>query len=152
MAIDVEQAKASVFDLLQVEVERGRLRFFAKVIGESDPVYVDLDAAHAAGHPDLPVPPTFLFSLTLERPRPLGYLEDLGVDLRHVLHGEQSFDYRHLAFAGDCLTLQDRVVDCFSKRGGALDFVVKETGVHKEDELIAVLRSVIVVRHPEAGQ
>ena len=30
-------------------VERGRLKFFAKAIGETDPVYVDEAAAQAAG-------------------------------------------------------------------------------------------------------
>src|SRR5213076_1850421 len=42
-----------------VDVEKGRLRFFAKAIGESDPVYTDESAARDAGHPTLPVPPTF---------------------------------------------------------------------------------------------
>ncbi|HEY9265413.1 MAG TPA: MaoC family dehydratase N-terminal domain-containing protein, partial [Mycobacterium sp.] len=51
-------------------VDRARLRFFAKAIGETDPVYTDVDAARAAGHPDLPVPPTFLFSIELEASDP----------------------------------------------------------------------------------
>ncbi len=40
-------------------MERGRLRMFAAAIGETDPIYTDVEAARAAGHPDLPVPPTF---------------------------------------------------------------------------------------------
>ena len=47
------------FPVFQVEVEKGRLRFFAKAIGETDPVYFDEKAAKAAGHPGLLVPPTF---------------------------------------------------------------------------------------------
>lgn len=42
------------FDVL---VEKGRLRFFAKATGQTDPVYSDEAAARAAGHPGLPVPP-----------------------------------------------------------------------------------------------
>ena len=53
------------------DVERGRLRFFAKAIGETDPVYTDVEAARAAGHPDLPVPPTFLFGLELDERGPV---------------------------------------------------------------------------------
>ena len=45
------------------QVEAGQLRFFAKAIGETDPISSDEDAAKAAGHPALPVPPTFFFSL-----------------------------------------------------------------------------------------
>ena len=47
-------------------IERGRLRLFAKAIGETDPVYTDVEAAKAAGYPDLPAPPTFIFGIELE--------------------------------------------------------------------------------------
>ena len=33
-----------------LDVEKGRLRFFAKAIGETDPVYTDEAAAEAAGY------------------------------------------------------------------------------------------------------
>ena len=39
------------------EIEKGRLRFFAKATGQTDPVYTDEDAAIAAGYPSLPAPP-----------------------------------------------------------------------------------------------
>lgn len=149
MAIDAVKARELAFDPLEVEVERGRLRFFATSIGETDPVFTDLDAAAAAGHPDLPVPPTFFFSLELESPDPFGYLTQLGVDLRHVLHGEQSFDYHAMAYAGDRLILQPRIVDVISKKGGALEFIVKRTDITRGDELVAQASSTIVVRNPE---
>ncbi|WP_432837455.1 MaoC family dehydratase N-terminal domain-containing protein [Dactylosporangium sp. CA-092794] len=149
MPIDVEKAKALPFDPLTVDLERGRLRFFARATGQSDPVYLDVDAARAAGHPDLPVPPTFFFSLELEAPDPFGYLDRLGVDLRFVLHGEQSFTYHRLAYAGDQLTLTQRIVDVYAKRGGALEFLVRETDVTRAGEPVAQGRSVLVVRHPE---
>lgn len=50
---------------LSLHVDAGRLRYFAKAIGETDPVYTDLDAAKEAGHPDPPVPPTFIFGIAL---------------------------------------------------------------------------------------
>ena len=34
----------------ELALERGRLRFFALAIGETDPVYTDVDAARAAGY------------------------------------------------------------------------------------------------------
>ncbi len=149
MAIDKATALALEFEPLTVDVERGRLRFFSRTIGETDPVYLDADAARAAGHRDVLVPPTFLFSLGLEAADPFGYLDALGIDLGRVLHGEQSFDHHALAYAGDSLTLQDRIVDVYAKRGGALEFVAKQTRVTRGDELVADLRSVIVVRNPE---
>lgn len=134
-----------------LEVGRDRLRQFAKATGDTDPVYVDVESARAAGHPDLPVPPTFLFAVELERPEPFGFLTDLGVDLRRVLHGEQSFTYHSPAYAGDTLTASSRITDVYSKKGGALEFIVKETTVTRPDGgTVAELVSTMIVRNPES--
>ncbi|ODU07478.1 MAG: acyl dehydratase [Pseudonocardia sp. SCN 72-86] len=142
--IDPELARSVAFAPLTVTVERGRLAFFAKATGQADPVYSDVEAAKAAGHPDLPVPPTFLFGLEMEVPEPFGWLTGLGVDLRHVLHGEQSFTYHSLAHAGDTLTLRSRVTDAYTKK--TLDFLVKETEVRRGGEPVAEARTTIVVK------
>jgi N-terminal half of MaoC dehydratase len=151
MPIDPDMAKSLGFVPLTVDVEPGWLRFFAKAVGETDPVYIDEGAARAAGHPALPVPPTFFFSLGLQAPEPFGYLDQLGVDLRRVLHGEQSFTYHRLAYAGDRLTLCDRIFDVYTKRGGALEFLVKQTEIRRDGRPIAETRSVLVVRNPEVA-
>jgi acyl dehydratase len=152
VAIDRAQALALHLPPIDVEVERGRLRFFARATGQTDPVYSDVEAAKRAGHRDLPVPPTFLFGLELEATDPFGWLTALGVDLRRVLHGEQSFTYDGLAHAGDTLRLEPTIVDVFAKKGGALEFVVKQTDITRDGEPIAQARSVIVVRNPEAAR
>ncbi|WP_223622406.1 MaoC family dehydratase N-terminal domain-containing protein [Microbacterium sp. EST19A] len=130
-------------------IERGRLRFFAEAIGETDPRYLDVDAAVDAGYPDLPVPPTFLFGLKLDKPDPMSWLADLGVDPRFVLHGSQRYDYARMAFAGDELRLAPRIAEVYEKRGGALEFIVVDTEVTRDGEPIATLTDTVVVRHPE---
>jgi hypothetical protein len=132
--------------------ERGRLAFFAQAIGETDPVYSDLDAAKAAGHPDLPVPPTFVFGTILDGPDPFGWLGDLGVDLRFILHGSQAFTYHSVLHAGDTVTVQPVITDIYDKRGGALEFIVSTTTVTRPDGEVAVSwDQTIVVRHPEVA-
>jgi acyl dehydratase len=134
-------------------VDAGRLRFFAKAIGETNPLYTDVAAAQAAGHADLPVPPTFLFSIELENPDQFRWVVDQGIDPRFVLHGEQSFAYHSIAYAGDTLTATPRIVDVYSKKGGALEFIVKNTAVTRADgSAVADLETVIVVRNPGAAQ
>jgi acyl dehydratase len=152
MAVDVHKAMAYRFEPVVVTAERGRLAFFAKATGQSGPVYTDLDAARAAGHPDLPVPPSFYFSLELERPDPFGWLAALGIDVRRVLHGEQSFTYHAMAHAGDTLTLRSRIVDVAVKKGGVLELLTKQTSVARGSQPIAEAVSVIVVRNPETGK
>ena len=135
------------FPLHKGTAEAGQLRFFAKATGETNPVYFDEAAAQAAGHPGLPVPPTFLFSMELSRP-PSRWREDMGIELARVLHGEQSFTYHRMAFAGDTLSFDCHISDIYDKKGGALDFLTRQTRVtNQRGEHVADLRSVLVQRN-----
>jgi hypothetical protein len=152
MYIDRDQALRHKIAPMPFDVERGRLRFFANTIGLTDPIYLDVEAAKRAGHRDLPVPPTFLGnSLELELPNPLGWLAELGGDLTKTTHAEQAFTYHAIAYAGDSLVLHRRIVDVYTKKGGALEFVVKQTDVMRGEENLAEILFVIALRHPEVA-
>jgi hypothetical protein len=153
MYIDREKALQFQIDPMKLDIERGRLRFFARTIGLTDPVYFDVEAARRSGYRDLPVPPTFLgHSLELELPDPMGWLAALGGDLTKTTHAEQAFEYRAMAYAGDRLVLQRRIVDVYTKKNGALEFVIKQTDVTRGAETLARIQSTIALRHPEAVQ
>lgn len=130
------------------EVEKGRLRFFAKAIGETNPVCSNEQAAQMAGYSSLPAPPTYSFCLQLDVPHPFGFLEAFGVDMSKVLHGEQSFTYHAPICAGDKITLETRVSDIYEKKGGALEFVVLDTICRNQDGvLVTEQQTVLVVRN-----
>jgi acyl dehydratase len=129
-------------------IERTRLQFFAKAIGETDPVYTDIAAARDAGYPDLPALPTFLFAAELDSGASSRLLADLQIPLAKLLHGEQSFSYHRPACVGDTVTVRSTVTDIYDKKNGALEFVVKTSrATNQRDELVAELRAVIVCRH-----
>jgi len=129
-------------------IERSRLQFFAKAIGETDPVYTDPAAARDAGYADLPAPPTFLFAAELDSGASNRLLADLGIPLAKLLHGEQGFSYHRAACAGDTVTVRSTITDIYDKKNGALEFVVKSSrATNQRDELVAELRTVIVCRH-----
>jgi acyl dehydratase len=135
------------------EASAWRLRFFAKATGQDDPVYIDAEAAHAVGYRGLPLPPTFLFCLDMDAPNPAEVRELLGIDLGKVLHGEQSFTYHQMAFAGDRLSFQGRIADIYAKKGGALEFVVIATRVtNQHGALVAEMRKTTVVRNTQERQ
>ncbi len=130
-----------------VEVEKGRLRLFAKAIGESNPIYSDEEAAQRAGYPSILAPPTFAFTIAMDAEQPLKVIEDLGVDKTQTMHAEQHFSYHAPICAGDRITGRQRVVDSFEKKGGALRFIVTETRLQNQrQELVADLRTVIVIK------
>lgn len=130
-----------------VDVEKGQLRLFAKATGETNPVYTDETAARDAGHPTLPAPPTFAFSLALLAPTESGSLSEMGVHIGNVLHGEQHFDYHAPIYAGDTIRLKSRITDIYEKKGGALEFIVQETTAHNQNDTLCVsARGVTVVR------
>ncbi len=129
------------------DVEKGRLKFFAKAIGETDPIYSDEAAAKAAGHPTIPAPPTFLFCLNMEQPNAYALIEQMGIRVEQLLHGEQSFQYLKPVYAGDRLTFQTTVTNTYSKKGGELGFFVRDTDVKNDKgELVAKLSGIAVVR------
>jgi acyl dehydratase len=135
-----------------VDVEKGFLKFFAKATGETDPIYFDEEAARAAGLTALPAPPTYLFSLALSAPAKRGDMFDpengIGIDRAKVLHGEQSFTYHRPIYAGDRLTLTTSTSDIYSKKGGALEFIVQDTQARDGDGALCVeMRVVTVVRN-----
>jgi len=129
-------------------IERSRLQFFAKAIGETDPVYTDTAAARAAGYPDLPAPPTFLFAAELDSGAAFRLVEDLQIPIARLLHGEQSFMYYGPVCVGDTVTVCSKIGDIYDKKNGALEFVVKTSqAVNQRDELVAEMRTVLVCRN-----
>ena len=136
------------FEAFSVPVEASRLRFFAKAIGQTDPLYTDEAAARAAGHPALPVPPSFLFCLEMDAPNPGALRDLLDIDIARVLHGEQHFRYHRPCHAGDVLRFEQHISDIYAKKGGALEFVARETKVtHQRGEAVADLHCLTVVRN-----
>ena len=131
-----------------LEVEKGRLRQFAHAIGQTAPVYVDETAARAAGYRSLPVPPTFLFCLEMDRPNPYGWFNEVGIPLPKILHAEQKFTYHTMAFAGDFLTFEARIVDIYEKKDGLLEFVAQHNRItNQHQQLVAEFLRTLVIRH-----
>ena len=129
-------------------IERSRLQFFAKAIGETDPIYTDAAAARDAGYADLPAPPTFLFAAELDSGASYRLLEALGIPLAKLLHGEQGFRYHGAACVGDTVTVRSSITDIYDKKGGALEFVEKTSiATNQHGDRIAELRTVLVCRH-----
>lgn len=143
---------------IPVRIERDRIRFFAQVLGETDPVYHRLEVAHAAGHPDLLAPPSFFVVVEAaadeERQRrglPI-FAELVRCDFRYLLHGDERYFYHGPMYAGDEVELSTTVVDFYDKKGGAMEFVTSESRiVHPLRGVLVRARRTLLHRLPATG-
>ena len=85
-------------------VGREKVREFARAVLATNPIYLDVEAARAAGHSDVVAPPTFpvvVQELTLAQ---LLAEPDANIDFSRVVHGDQRFQFSRDVVAGDELT------------------------------------------------
>ena len=86
-------------------VGREKIREFASAIGDTNPVFHDVEAARALGYRDLVAPPTFPVILSLKASGVVVRDPELGLDYSRVVHGEQRFAYARPIVAGDELVV-----------------------------------------------
>ena len=126
------------FEPVQLAVEAGRLRFVAKALGLTDPVYIDVDVARAEGYSDLLAPPTFPFMLESDAFELAGLCDFFGQNPKHLLHAEQKFTYHQPICAGDQIKFTKTIREIFDKKNGQLEFVVSDNTLTNQDDILCV--------------
>lgn len=132
-----------------VTVERGKIKEFARAIGDSNPFHLDDRIGAASEWGDIIAPPTFAITFRDETADTGALLRELGTDISRVLHGEQEFELHRSIRPGETYLCRGKVTDIYEKTGksGPMAFVVRETAItDRANELVATLRSVTVVR------
>ena len=101
-------------------VSREKIREFALAIGEGDSVCLDVEAARAAGHPDVVAPPTFCVTFTM--PLIEAFLRDpaFGWDYARMVHGDQSITLHRPVYGGDELVTTIHIEDLATRAGSHL--------------------------------
>jgi acyl dehydratase len=132
-----------------VTVERGKIKEFARAIGDLSPFYLDDAVGRASEWGDIIAPPTFPTTFRDEAADTGSMLRDLGVDIARILHGEQEFEHYKPIRPGETYLCRSRVTDIYEKTGrsGAMAFVVREMAVTDGDnEIVCLVRHITVVR------
>ena len=96
------------FPPVTLSVEEGRLKFFAKTLGETRDIYTNPDFAKKEGLPGILAPLTFPFVLEIDAMELLDLVNFLGESLEKLLHGEENFVYHNPIYAGDKITVQKK--------------------------------------------
>lgn len=125
-------------------VDRSKLMELGRSFFDPDPAWHDLEAARAAGFPDVPTPPTV--TTLVDHWRAGGALETaaaIGADLARLLHGEAAWEYHTPVRIGDTLTATGVITDVTrreGKRGGTMTLVTIQTDFVNQDGVLAVRR------------
>ena len=116
-------------------VGREKIREYAHAVGETDPLYLDVQAARAAGYDDVVAPPMFAVVYSLPAVWPALFDEEVGIDFAHMVHGGQEFAWGPVVVAGDEITTTASLKDVSERRGNDF-FVFESVSVNERGETV----------------
>jgi acyl dehydratase len=117
-------------------VGREKIREYARAVGETNPVYLDLDAARAAGHSDLVAPPMFAVVYSGPAMGPVLLDPEVGMDFARMVHGGQEFEWGPLVLAGDEITTAPSVEQIYERDGRGF-YLFESRSTNQRGELVA---------------
>ena len=85
-------------------VGREKVREYARAVGETDPRYLDTEAARAAGFADVVAPPMFAAVYCGPAIGPAILDPEIGIDYARMVHGAQEFTWGEPVVAGAAIT------------------------------------------------
>ncbi len=124
-------AIGKAFPAVTYAVGREKIREYAHAVGETDPRYLDPEAARAAGYADVVAPPMFAVVYSSPAIMPALFDPEVGIDFARMVHGAQEFRWGAPVVAGDEITTDARVLDISDRAG--LGFFVFETRSVNQD-------------------
>ncbi len=116
-------------------VGREKVREYAHAVGETNPLYLDLDAARAAGYADVVAPPMFAVVYAGRSITPALFDPEVGIDFARMLHGGQEFRWGPLVVAGDEIATTTAVKD-INVRGGMIFYLFETDSRNQRGETV----------------
>src|SRR5436309_12327075 len=112
-----EELKGKTYSPFEYEVGREKIREYARAVGETNPVYLEPEAARAAGFAKVVAPPLFCVVYSAGAMGPAVLDPELEIKLGMMVHGSQEFEWLEPVVAGDTITTTATVKDLHEKNG-----------------------------------
>src|SRR3954449_12899202 len=116
-------------------VGREKIREYAYAVGESQPLYLDVEAARAAGYDDVVAPPMFAAVYCTGAVWPALMDPEVGLDFSRMVHGGQEFTWHAPVVAGDEITTEAEFTG-HAKRGELNVFTFTSRSVNQNGDLV----------------
>ena len=144
MAVKTE-AIGKTYEPVSYAVGREKIREYAAAVGETNPLYFDVEAARADGYSDVVAPPMFAVVYAARSVGP-GILDpEVGIDFARMLHAGQEFVWGPVVVAGDEITTTASVKD-ISERNEMGFFVFETVSKNQRDETVCTGTWTQIVR------
>ena len=138
-------AVGKTYEPVVYAVGREKVREYAYAVGETNPVHLDVVAAHAAGYADVVAPPMFAVVYQGQAAWPLFADPEIGMDFGRMVHGGQEFEWGPVVVAGDEVTTTTTVKD-ISERAGLGFYVFQTTSANQRGETVCTGTWTCIVR------
>lgn len=135
---------------------RAAIRYFARAIGDENPLYVDEGFAREHGHPDVIAPPTMICETNqyVAGPRRsdglLGHWWDIPVEGARPVRGGNEYAFHRPVLPTDVITATWRIADISEREGsdGTAMLIVRSeaTYTNQDGDLLATNAETIIYR------
>lgn len=139
------QAVGKTYEPLVYAVGREKIREYARAVGETDPVHLDVDAARAAGYEDVVAPPMFAVVYGGAALGPALFDPEVGMNFAQMVHGGQEYVWGPPVVAGDEITTVVKVKE-ISERDGRGYYIYESTSRNQRGEEVARGTATMIVR------
>ncbi len=130
------QAVGKTYEPTIYAVGREKIKEYALAVGETNPVYLDVEAARQAGYADVVAPPMFAVVYSSPAVGPSIFDPDLEINFPMMVHGAQEFEWGPLVVAGDEITTTASVKD-ISERAGLGYYVFETISTNQRGEQVS---------------
>jgi acyl dehydratase len=116
-------------------VGREKIKEYARAVGETNPVYLDVQDARAAGYADVVAPPMFAVVYSAPSVGPPIFDPEIELNFPMMVHGAQQFEWGTVVVAGDEITTTTSVKD-ISERDGRGYYVFESVSTNQRGEQV----------------
>jgi acyl dehydratase len=130
------QAIGKTYESTLYAVGREKIKEYARAVGETNPIHLDVQAARDAGHADVVAPPMFVVVYSAPSVGPPIFDPEIELNFAMMVHGGQQFEWGPLVVAGDEITTTASVKD-ISERDGRGYYVFESVSTNQRGEQVA---------------
>jgi acyl dehydratase len=126
-------------------VGREKVKEYALAVGETEPLYLDPEAARAAGFRDVVAPPMFCVVYSSPAIGPAIFDPEVGINFAMMVHGGQEFVWGPLVVAGDEVTTTVSVKSIEERMGNGF-YVFESQSLNQDGETVCTGTWTNIVR------